>query len=83
MAYSILSFPFRLGRFERDTQTVVDSIHTLASHVSVGRGLTAARPANLGYDDAGLMFFDYTLAINGLPIWWNGEIWVDATGAMV
>ena len=42
------------------------------------RGTTEERPT-IGILP-GFMYFDTTL---GKPIWWNGENWVDATGATV
>lgn len=38
-------------------------------------GVTAVRPTKLLW--VGRTFFDTTL---GLPIWWDGSQWVDATG---
>jgi hypothetical protein len=41
-------------------------------------GTTAQRP---GFDlNIGQQFFDQTL---GIPIWWNGQNWVNASGATV
>jgi hypothetical protein len=40
-------------------------------------GTTAARPAGVGL---GQPYFDTTL---GVPIWWNGTIWVNAVGGVV
>lgn len=40
-------------------------------------GDTASRPSSPGI---GLMYFDTDL---GIPIWWNGNGWVDATGTLV
>lgn len=40
-------------------------------------GTTAARPTTV---PLGLMYFDTTL---GIPIWWNGTNWVNASGAVV
>jgi hypothetical protein len=31
----------------------------------------------------GIMFFDTSLGANGKPIWFNGSVWVDATGTAV
>lgn len=44
---------------------------------------TANRPTGLTSSDAGVQFFDTTLAVAGKPIWWNGSAWVDATGVIV
>ncbi len=41
-------------------------------------GATAERPAVQLH--VGQMFFDTTL---GIPIWWDGTDWVDATGSAV
>lgn len=40
-------------------------------------GTTALRPT-LAATDVGFRYFDTTL---GLPVWWDGAAWVDATGA--
>ena len=40
-------------------------------------GTTALRPT-LASDDIGYEYFDTTL---GLPVWWDGSDWLDATGA--
>jgi len=55
----------------------------------VARGNTAARPTKttMGVATdaawAGAMFFDTTLATNGMPIWWTGLVWVKADGTVV
>ncbi|QPX71660.1 hypothetical protein [Bacillus phage SP8] len=60
-----------------------DSIHDLAnSHNELMDHLTkvgtrAERPSNPAI---GMMYFDTNL---GLPIWWNGTAWINATGALV
>lgn len=46
---------------------------------------TALRPSGVSVDyplgiNVGHMVFDTTL---GIPIWWTGSTWVDATGATV
>lgn len=41
-------------------------------------GATADRPALML--SVGQVYFDTTL---GIPIWWNGVAWVDATGSAV
>lgn len=46
--------------------------------ISGGSSTTAARPT--GTIRAGAQWFDTTL---NKPIWWNGTVWVDATGATV
>ncbi len=45
-------------------------------------GVTADRPidTNIPQLQIGQYYFDTTL---GIPIWWNGTNWVDATGATV
>lgn len=46
-------------------------------------GSSAARPVLTSYTDIdiiGLKYYDTTL---GIPIWWNGTNWVDATGTTV
>ena len=45
-------------------------------------GVTADRPVNTGDPklQTGQYYFDTTV---GKPIWWNGTIWVDATGTAV
>jgi len=40
-------------------------------------GTTAARPATVSI---GTMYLDTTL---GIPIWWNGTVWINASGATV
>ena len=50
-------------------------------HIIIGaakkQGTTAQRPTNV---DVGFDYFDATL---GKPIYWNGTVWVDATGTPV
>lgn len=46
------------------------------------KGNTAGRPT-LAANHYGFMYMDTTLDADGKPIWWNGTIWVDATGASV
>ncbi|MCM3223328.1 hypothetical protein M3644_26620 [Bacillus cereus] len=38
------------------------------------------RPKNLGEADTGYFFMDKDITPDGKPIWWNGEVWVDADG---
>lgn len=45
--------------------------------IQLSSGITADRPAS---PLTGCMYFDETL---GYPIWYNGTIWVDSTGAGV
>lgn len=40
-------------------------------------GSSSERPSGI---NIGFMYFDYTIK---KPIWWNGTVWVDATGANV
>lgn len=47
------------------------------------KGATGSRPVLYGVADQGTMYFDTTLAASGKPIWWQGSVWVDATGAVV
>lgn len=41
------------------------------------------RPTLESGGDVGYMYLDTQLSPNGKPIWWNGSVWVDATGAIV
>jgi len=50
---------------------------TKAEALQPSSGATGARPTDLR---VGQMFFDTTL---GIPAWWNGASWVDATGVVV
>lgn len=43
-------------------------------------GTTAQRPADTKMLWIGRTYFDTSL---GIPIWWNGTDWVDATGGVV
>ncbi|HFU7087218.1 TPA: hypothetical protein ACGN8S_002253 [Bacillus cereus] len=38
------------------------------------------RPKNLTENDTGYFFMDKDKTPYGKPIWWNGEVWVDANG---
>lgn len=49
----------------------------VANQEGASSGATGARPVTTV---VGYMFFDTTL---GLPVWWNGAAWVDATGTIV
>lgn len=54
------------------------SLPTLAGGAtSPFAGITGDRPV-FAAEDVGEMYFDTTL---GLPVWWDGSGWVDATGA--
>jgi len=46
----------------------------------VQAGNTASRPAGLAPANVGRTYFDTTL---GIPIWWNGAAWVNASGSVV
>jgi hypothetical protein len=81
--------------YSSSTGTLTTSItssfvgYVIDSHVSNGRilatrlrtdaaaGTTAQRPTTRAL---GFRYFDNTL---GIPIWWNGSDWVDATGSVV
>ena len=49
----------------------------LATKVEAASGTTAARPTGLG---VGTPYFDTTI---GVPIWWNGTIWVNSAGGAI
>lgn len=59
---------------ERYWYSWVDQI-TKATNLDYGSGTTADRPT--GTLLTGARYFDTTL---GLPIWWNGTIWIKADG---
>lgn len=44
-------------------------------------GTTAARPAI--DQKIGQFYFDTDLGATGLPIWWDGTNWIDASGTVV
>jgi hypothetical protein len=52
---------------------------TIAS-TGVQAGNTASRPGGLAAANVGRTYFDTTL---GIPIWWNGAAWVNASGSVV
>ena len=56
-------------------------LEILETKTTVAKGETADRPT-LTVDDVGRMYFDTTLAAAGMPIWWTGSDWVDATGTV-
>lgn len=65
------------------TRTIIEPQQEIRS------GTTAQRPSS-GLSAAHLLstqhwgpYFDTTLDADGKPIWWNGTIWIDATGAAV
>jgi hypothetical protein len=44
-------------------------------------GITANRPVT--NVQIGQFYFDTSLGANGKPIWYNGTIWIDASGTAV
>lgn len=75
--FDILNNVLRLyfNRLSSANQAIIADLITLFTPQS---GTTAGRPVtNLG---VGQYYFDTTL---GLPIWWNGSIWVNAAGTGV
>lgn len=48
-----------------------------AAAILPSQGPTVSRPIIVDPAFVGQMFFDTTL---GFPVWWNGVVWVDATG---
>ena len=44
---------------------------------------TAARPSTLTASEAGFMYFDTTIDVDGKAVWWTGTAYVDATGTAV
>lgn len=55
---------------------LTDSHNKLANQVSQV-GTRSQRPSNPAI---GTMYFDTTI---GLPIWWNGQAWIDAKGVLM
>jgi len=55
-----------------EVQAVLDARHSVTRS-----GATGARPT---VSIIGTQFFDTTL---NKPVWWNGTVWKDATGATV
>lgn len=53
----------------------------VSRRTKVKKGTTAQRPT-LGADDAGMVYFDTTLAADGQPIFWTGSAWVDYLGVI-
>lgn len=53
------------------------TVLVVARELTRTSGATAARPTTVS---VGFMYFDTTL---GIPAFWNGTVWVDATGATV
>lgn len=75
--FDVLNNVLRLyfSRFSSANQAIIADLITLFTPPS---GTTALRPiTNLG---VGQYYFDTTL---GLPIWWNGSIWINAAGTGV
>jgi len=63
------------SRLSSANQAIIADLITLATPQS---GTTAGRPVtNL---EVGQYYFDTSL---GLPIWWNGSIWINAAGTGV
>jgi len=59
----------------------IDYNKTMGMTVNFKKGTTSNRPTgNIGI---GHLYLDITLNANGKPIWWNGSLWVDSTGASV
>jgi len=52
---------------------------TIAS-TGVQAGSTGSRPGGLAAANVGRTYFDTSL---GIPIWWNGAAWVNASGSVV
>jgi hypothetical protein len=61
----------------------VGSIDHVALTVAGGSGPTAFRPSVFVAPPDGCAYFDTSLGVQGLPIWWSAAagFWVDATGA--
>lgn len=74
MHFDILNNVFRLyfNRLDSFIKSVITAINVPNS------GPTADRPVNAL--QVGQQYFDTTL---GLPIWWNGSDWIDASGTVV
>ena len=58
-------------------------VQKLATRYNTDIGDTVSRPTSLTSTDRGMLYFDTTLDPNGKPIWWNGSLWIDATGTSV
>jgi hypothetical protein len=62
------------------TSAVTSASWRLTRQAGAKKGTTAGRPA-LTASDAGLRYFDTSLAPDGKPISWTGSAWVDASGS--
>jgi hypothetical protein len=60
-----------------NTQAALDALKALSVPPS---GTTGARPIG---PVVGQPYFDTSLGLAGLPVWWNGADWIDAAGAIV
>lgn len=74
-----------VGTKVEDTDFLVDVTGTVSADVGYDIQMTAISGhtndrATYGNREVGEMFFD---TVQGKPIWWNGEKWVDSTGAAV
>jgi len=64
--------------------TNVGFVGSTVQNVLTGVSCTgpATRPTNpFGAQPIGTPVFDQSLGVSGLPIWWDGTQWIDATGA--
>ena len=68
---------------DEELKTVLEAGTWAATGWYTKKDTTANRPTGLTSSDAGVQFFDTTLAAAGKPIWWTGTAWVDSTGAGV
>lgn len=59
------------------TDTPTDSLQVVNRKYVTLNGATASRPTS---SVLGQFYFDTTL---GIPVWWNGTAFVDATGGVV
>lgn len=80
--YSILDATGSLGdQSAFFAGTLLENRISSSNLVNWANGTTAARPAGPSYPPVvGQVYFDTDL---GIPIWWDGAAWVDATGAAV
>ena len=76
----------QLGDLAKDANNGIQYKHNGTSWIPrmgfTDKNNTASRPT-LTANDVGVMYLDTTLDADGKPIWWNGTLWVDATGASV
>lgn len=67
-----------LGNYpELDQGETISGDWTFSSQIRLPNYTTGSRPTAIG---VGVAIFDTTL---GIPIWWDGSNWIDATGATV